>query len=59
MGKSGEQIVVVLTAIIGVALLAVIVSKNANTSGVISAFGNAFSSSLGAALKPVSGTGGF
>lgn len=58
MGKTGEQLVVVALAIISVATLAVIVSNNANTTGVLSAFGNAFSGALGAALKPVSGTGG-
>lgn len=57
MGKIGEQIVVVLTAIVGVAILAVIVSNNSNTSTVIKAFGNAFSSAIGAAVKPVTGTG--
>lgn len=59
MGKTGEQLVVVALAIIGVATLAVLVSKNSNTTNVISAFGNAFSNSLGAALKPVTGTGSF
>lgn len=49
----GSDIVVVLTAIIGVAILAVIVSNQAQTSNVINAIGNAFSNSLGAALKPV------
>lgn len=55
MGKIGDQIVVVALSIIGVATLAVIVSNQANTSGVISAIGNAFNSSLKAALAPVSG----
>lgn len=49
----------VLLAIVGVAIIAVLVSRNANTSGVIGAGGSAFSSSLGAALSPVTGNGGF
>ena len=53
------SVVTVLTAIIGVAIIAVLVSKNANTSGVISAGGSAFSSALGTALSPVTGYGSF
>jgi hypothetical protein len=55
MGKLGEQAVVVALAIIGVATLAVLVSKNANTANVISSIGNAFNSSLKAATSPISG----
>ena len=51
--KIGEQITVIAVAIIGVAILAVLVSKNANTVGVIGSLGNAFSGSLRAALTPV------
>jgi hypothetical protein len=43
-------------AIVGVATTALIVSKNANTTSVIQATGSAFSSSLGVALSPVTGT---
>lgn len=49
------QITTVMTAIVGVAILAVLVSKNANTVGVIKATGGAFSDSLRAATSPVSG----
>lgn len=59
----GEQlitsVVTVLTAIIGVAIIAVLVSRNANTVGVISAGGSAFSGALGTALSPVTGASGF
>lgn len=48
---------VVLLSIVGVATLAVIVSKNANTTNVIQATGSAFSSSLGTALSPITGLG--
>jgi hypothetical protein len=48
-------IVTVLTAIVGVAIIAVIVSKQANTSQVLQAGGQAFSSALQAATGPVTG----
>jgi hypothetical protein len=51
------SIVTIATGIIGVAILAVLVSKNANTSGVIASAGNAFSSALGVAEGPVTGGG--
>jgi acid phosphatase family membrane protein YuiD len=51
-------VVSILMAIVGVAIIAVLVSKNANTTGVISAGGSAFSGALGTALSPVTG-GGF
>lgn len=45
----------VTLAIIGVAIIAVLVSKNANTAGVLGAYGNAFSQLLGTAEAPVTG----
>lgn len=59
MGNIGEQVVTIATAIIGVAILAVLVSKNSNTSSVISAAGAAFSNAIGVAVSPVTGGGGF
>ena len=53
------SVVTVLTAIIGVALIAVLVSKNADTSRVIGAGASGFSQALSTALSPVTGTGGF
>lgn len=53
------SIVTVLTALIGVAIIAVIVSNNANTTNVISSAGNAFANDLSAALSPVTGGSGF
>ena len=53
-----SSVTTVLLAIVGVAIIAVLVSKNANTSGVIGAGGSAFSQSLGTALSPVTGSGG-
>lgn len=51
----GSSIVSVLMAIIGVAIIAVLVSRQAQTSSVISAGGSAFSQILGAAISPVNG----
>jgi hypothetical protein len=47
--------VTVLTAIIGVAIIAVIVSKNAQTPQVLQAGGRSFAEALGAAVSPVTG----
>lgn len=46
-------IVTILVAIIGVATLSVIVSKNANTAGVIGAGFSGFSQALSAAVSPL------
>ena len=56
--KLGESVITVLTAIIGVAIIAVLVSKQANTSSVIGSAGKAFSQVLGAAVNPVSNASG-
>lgn len=58
MGKMGEQLTVVLLAIVGVAVIAVILSKNSDTSNVIAAAGSGFSQSLAAALSPVASNHG-
>lgn len=55
MSNSVNDIVKVLVAIVGVAIVAVLVSKNAQTATVITNTGNAFSSILKAATGPVSG----
>lgn len=52
------SMVTVGTAIIGVAILAVLVSKNSNTTGVLTSAGSAFSGALGTALSPVTGGSG-
>lgn len=54
-----SSVTTVLLAIVGVAIIAVLVSRNANTAGVIGAGGSAFSQSLGTALSPVTQSGGF
>jgi hypothetical protein len=51
-----ESIVTIATAIVGLAIVAVIVSKNAQTPAVIQAAGSAFGNSLGVAEAPVTGS---
>ena len=59
MGDWGAAAVSVLAAIIGLAIVAVVVSKNAQTSTVIQAGGSALASVIGAAVSPVSGNNNF
>lgn len=55
MNNALSQVVVVATAIVGLAVLATLVSRNANTAGVITSAGNAFTGALRAATGPVTG----
>lgn len=55
MGTLGEQIVTVLTAIIGVAMLAVIVSRNSDTRSVVTSTSDAFAAMLSMAVSPITG----
>lgn len=50
------SLVTVATAIVGVAIIAVLVSQKANTSQVIGAGGTAFTNALEAAVSPVTGS---
>ncbi len=50
-----DSVVTVLLAIIGVAVLAVLVSNNARTMGVIGTSFNGLSNFLGTATAPVTG----
>jgi hypothetical protein len=50
--------VTVVMAIISLAALSVLVSKNANTSGVIQAASGGLSTDIGAAVSPVTGGSG-
>jgi PRD1 phage membrane DNA delivery len=52
-------VVTVATAIIGVAIIAVLVGSNAQTSRVIASAGSAFSGALQAAEAPVLGGSSF
>jgi uncharacterized membrane protein YbjE (DUF340 family) len=51
------SVITVITAIIGVAIIAVLVSRNSNTAQVLTTGGQAFSQVLGTALSPVTGSG--
>jgi len=56
MNQITEGVVTIATAIVGVAILAVLVSKNAQTPAVLGAAGSAFSNALSAATGPVTGS---
>ena len=59
MGKETiDAIVSIVTAIVGLAILSVLVSKNANTAGVISASAQGLGTALSAAEAPVTGGSG-
>jgi hypothetical protein len=51
--------VTVVMAIVAVAIIAVLVSKNANTAGVIGAGSGGIAQDLGAALSPIIGASPF
>lgn len=54
MGKEAiEGIITVATAVVGVAIIAVLVSRNANTAGVLQAGGGALGAAITAATGPV------
>lgn len=52
-----SAVVTIATAIVGLAVLAVLVSQRANTAGVLKAGGGAFAQAIGAAVSPVVGGG--
>ena len=53
MGKVSDDIVTVLVAIISLAMVAVLVGRNAKTSQVLDSFGKFFTGAISAAVKPV------
>jgi PRD1 phage membrane DNA delivery len=55
MNNMFEPVVTIAAGIIGVAIIAVLVSKNAQTSNVLGAAGSAFANALSAATGPVTG----
>lgn len=57
MNEFITPLVTVLMGIIGVAIIATLVSKNSDTAKVVNAGGNAFSGALNAALMPITGIG--
>ena len=54
-GAIGTALVSIMMAIIGVAIVALILSPQAQTAGVLNAGGSAFSGVLRTALSPVTG----
>jgi len=58
MNHLTESLTTIALAIVGVAILAVLVSRNANTSGVIQSAASGFGNSLLAAEAPVTGSAG-
>ena len=57
MSEIGSAITSIIMAVIGVAIIAVLVSSKAQTGSVLQAGGTAISSVLGSALSPVTGGG--
>lgn len=55
MNSLVEAVVTILAGITGVALLAVLVSKNSNTAGVIQAGASGYGNALSTALSPITG----
>lgn len=55
MNDTAKSIIAIFTAIVGVAIFAVLVSKSANTANVISAFTGGFAQDLSVAVSPVTG----
>lgn len=55
MNNLTEAAVTVATAIVGVAIVSVIVSKKSNTAAVIQSAASGFSNALGVAISPVTG----
>jgi PRD1 phage membrane DNA delivery len=54
-----ESLTTVAVAIVGIAIIAVLVGQQARTTQVIGAAGQAFAQDIGAAVSPVTGGGGF
>lgn len=56
MSQLTEMLVTIATAIVGLGIVAVLVSKNAQTPAVIQSAGSAFNNALGIAESPVTGS---
>lgn len=55
MGEGGRAAIAIVSSIIGLSVVAVVLSSHANTAGVIGAAGSALSGVIGAATAPVTG----
>jgi hypothetical protein len=58
LSDTGAQIGVIAASIVGLATVAVILSRGSQTAQVLTAAGGAFAGVLGAATAPVTGSGG-
>ena len=56
MNEGLQAVTTIIAAIIGLAIVAVIVSNNANTSGVLTSGGTALAGVIQAAVSPVAST---
>lgn len=59
MGEAGRAVLAIVTSILGLSIVAVILSTRSNTTGVIATAGTALSQVIGAATAPVTGSAGF
>ena len=57
MNSTLTAVLAIATAIVGLATLAVIVSRNSATADVVTAFGNAFGSAIKDAVSPITAGG--
>ena len=57
MNSIGPTLITVVGGILTLAMVAVVVSQNANTQNVLTGAGTALSTIIGAAVAPVSGSG--
>lgn len=57
MDKAETMLIAIVSGIIGLAIVAVVVSKNAQAPTVLQAAGSALSSVIAAAVSPVTGGG--
>ena len=55
MNQLTEAAVTIAIAVIGLAIVAVLVSRKANTAGVIQAGASGFGNDIGVAISPVTG----
>jgi hypothetical protein len=56
MDTAITQLTAIVTGIIGIATLSVILSKNANTAGVLTAGAGGLAQDIGAATAPITGS---
>jgi len=59
MSNIGPGVITVISLILGVAVIAVLVSKSANTTSVISTSGQSLAGVISAAVSPVTGQTNF